>query len=591
MTKTAFRYFLSLVTILMATQTATAQAWDRELFGDTPLRMDSSLFADRPSELYRYYFIEAVAQQNRGHHDEAFQLYQRCIALNPEAAEGYFEIAGYYADKKDNDSARICFERAAALQPKNNTYLERLGQFYINQAEYTRATNVYEQLFANNKSRADIVEILYRLYYVGDYTDKMLEQLDRLETIEGASEKISLSRMQIYGKLGKKGKQLDELKHLAAQYPNDANYRIMMGNWMLQNGRADEAFKLFKDVLKAERDNASAQMSLLDYYRAQGEDTKVDLMLQQLLSNPKTEASTKLTLLQQAVYQNRQANRDDSVRTLQLIDKVLEQKQENASVLIFKAAYMAVHEMPQEQINQVLEEALAVEPDNSAARTQLIWNIWKDEDWDRIIALAKPAQEYNPSDMSFYYFAGVAEYQKGDEDAALQTLRKGVTQINQDSNAALASDFYAIMGDILHNKGLDSEAFAAYDSCLVYKADNATALNNYAYYLCLTDSALDKAERMSRQSIDMEPDNGTFLDTYAWIRFLQGEYADALTYIEKAIANDSTVSGVVKEHAGDIYAMNGQIDRALEYWQMALSSDKDNALLQEKIKQKKYIKQ
>lgn len=584
------RNLLLLAVMLVAALPLRAQTWDMDVAADSTLQMDSTLFADDASMLFRYYFIEAVAQQNQGHNDAAYQLLCRCLGLNPDAAEAHFLIASQYTQQGKDSLARASLERAAALQPKNKDYMEALGQFYIQQGEYPAATQVYERLYALNKSRADIVDLLLRLYYVQDNPDKILEMLDRLETINGSSEQIALSRMQIYAKLGKRSKQLDELKRLSAKHPNDVNYRIMMGNWLLQNERAKEAVAIFREALKEEPDNASAQMSMLDYYRHVGQNARAEQLLDQLLANPKTAQSTRLTLLQQAVYQNRQNQRDDSVRTLQMIDRVLEQKQEDASIVLFKAAYMSLHNMQTEDINQVYEQALAIEPDNEAARMQLIMNVWKEKDYDRIIELSTTAQEYNPENMSFYYFEGVSEFQKGDEDAALRTFRKGVTQIRPDSNADLASDFYAIMGDILHNKGLDDEAFAAYDSCLVYKADNITALNNYAYYLCLKDSALDRAEQMSHQTIVAEPDNSTYLDTYAWILFCQGRYADALTYIEQAVAADSTLSGVVKEHAGDIYAMNGNLQKALDCWQQALTFDKENAVLQEKIRQQKYIK-
>ena len=39
------------------------------------------------------------------------------------------------------------------------------------------------------------------------------------------------------------------------------------------------------------------------------------------------------------------------------------------------------------------------------------------------------------------------------------------------------------MGDLYHTKKMNVEAYAAYDSALVYKPDNIGALNNYAYYL------------------------------------------------------------------------------------------------------------
>lgn len=586
-----FQYIgLTVVIWLMALSTS-AQSWDMGVAADSTLRMDSTLFANSPEQLYRYYFLESVVQQNRGNHDEAFALLRRCIDMNPEAAEGYFQISGYYVDQKNDSMARYCLERAAELQPKNNTYVERLGQFYINQAEYGHATEVYEQLYASNKSRADIVELLYRLYYVQENSDKMLEQLNRLELIEGSSEQISLSKMQIYAAQGKRSKQLDELKRLSDSHPNDLNYKVMMGNWLLQNDKPKEALALFKAVLKEDPQNASAQLSMLDYYRHIGQNNSADIVLRQLLKSAKTPKETKLALLRQTVTHNRDANTDDPTKTVALIDDVLKEEQEDADIYMFKAAYMALHEMPTDDIDAVYEQALAVEPDNSSARWMLISSYWKKEDWDKMIELSKPAQEYNPNEMLFYYSQGIAEYQKQDEDAALATFRKGVTQINQDSDAALASDFYAIMGDILHNKGMDAEAFVAYDSCLVYKSDNITALNNYAYYLCLKDSALNKAEEMSRKAITAEPENATYLDTYAWILFMQGKYADAQTYIEQAIAADTTLNSVVKEHTGDIYAMNGNLEKALNYWQQALSSDQNNAILQEKIKQKRYIKQ
>ena len=163
--------------------------------------------------------------------------------------------------------------------------------------------------------------------------------------------------------------------------------------------------------------------------------------------------------------------------------------------------------------------------------------------------------------MAFYYFQGMAQFHKHDSDAALETFRKGVGQIKQDSDPAIVSDFYGIMGDILHEKGLNKEAFQAYDSCLQWKADNVAALNNYAYYLSEANENLTKAEQMSYKTIKAEPNNSTYLDTYAWILFQQKRYEEAKIYIEQAIRNDSTLSNVVKEHAGDIYAQTGDIEK------------------------------
>ena len=253
---------------------------------------------------------------------------------------------------------------------------------------------------------------------------------------------------------------------------------------------------------------------------------------------------------------------------------------------------MTLKNMPQDSISKVLETVLAISPDNAGARLQLIQAEWNEQDFDRVAELSRQAIDYNPEEMAFYYFLGLAYVQKDDDDSALEALRRGVSQINQQSNKDLVSDFYAIMGDILHDKKLDEEAYAAYDSCLQWKDDNYGCLNNYAYYLSEENRELAKAEQMSYRTVQAEPDNPTFLDTYAWILFKRKKYAEAMQYINMAVDNDTTKSAVITEHAGDIHAVNGDIDGAIKFWQQALEAGSENdKAIRRKIKLKKYVEE
>ena len=114
-------------------------------------------------------------------------------------------------------------------------------------------------------------------------------------------------------------------------------------------------------------------------------------------------------------------------------------------------------------------------------------------------------------------------------------------------------------------------------------------LNNYAYYLSELGQQLNKAEQMSYKTIKAEPKNATYLDTYAWILFMQQRYAEAKVYIEQALQNDSDSSAVIIEHAGDIYIQNKEPERAVELWKQALTKDPGNKVLIRKIKQRKYL--
>jgi len=538
---------------------------------------------------YNYFFLEGVRQQEMGNLTAAFDLLRHARDLNPNAPEVYYLLAPYYVDLKDDTRSRAYYERAATLDPENSSYIEKLGQLYVSQKDYPNAINAYEKLYALNKARVDVLQILYQLYGSQNEFLQMINVLNRIEVLEGSSEQISLSKMQIYEQMGEKRKEYDELKSLVDSHPLDLNYKVMFGNWLLQNGKKKEAVKLYRNVLKEEPTNALAKLSLLDYYRTIGDQATVDVITQELLQSPKTEKETKIALLRQVISSNQQANVSDSAEVMKLFSQALSVPQADADILMMKAAYMSLKKMPKAEINRVYEQAIDVEPDNSRARIALIQNIWDTGDYDKVIAICRPAQEYNPEEMVFYYFQGMAQYQKHENDAALQTFRKGVSQIKADSNPDVVSDFYALMGEILHEKGRLAESFQAYDSCLQWKPDNIAAMNNYAYYLSEANKDLPKAEQLSYKTIKAEPNNSTFLDTYAWILFQQKRYEEAKIYIDQAIRSDSTLTGVVKEHAGDIYAMTGDIDKALEFWQQSLKGGNQSAVLKKKIQLKKYV--
>lgn len=541
------------------------------------------------STRYNYFFLEAIRQQEMGNFAAAFDLLRHARDINPNAPEVYYEIAGYYIDMQNGKAARYYFEKAAELAPDNPAYLEKLGQFYISQANYEQALAAYERLCANNKTREDVLQILYQLYGSQNNYKKMIEVIERMEMLLGSSEQLSLTKMQIFEQMGDKRKAQAELMRLVQKNPLDLNYRIMLGNWFFQNDKKKEAFKEYQAVLKEEPNNAAAQLSLLDYYRDAKNAKVVEELTQKLLESKKTEKETKMALLRQVIIDNQQSDAKDSLEVIKLFDRVLSYPQEDADIVMMKAAYLTLKNAPVDSVNKVYEQAIAIEPDNSRARIALIQNIWKEEQYDKVISISRPAQEYNPEEMIFYYFEGFAQYMKKENDAALQTFKKGVAQIKPDSDPNIVSDFYAIMGDILHEKGLDKEAFEAYDSCLHWRPENLAALNNYAYYLSLSKNDLKKAEQMSYKTIKKEPANPTFLDTYAWILFLQERYEEANIYIDQAIKNDTTPSGVLFEHAGDIYYHVGKTAEALASWQQALKLGDKSATLKKKIELQKYI--
>lgn len=549
----------------------------------------SSDVAQSSTLSYDSFFLEAMMQRQKDNKDAAFDLLQHCVRLNPKAAEAYYYLAQYYLLMKQDSLARQYYLKAAELEPDNTTFLETVAQSYISEQDYENAVTATERLYELDKSRDDLLEMLYELYKLTEDYDKAIETLNRIEAAEGKSERLSYAKSDIYTKQGNKQAAINEMKALARQYPNDLNYKGMYADMLLRNEEEKQAVEIFNQILAEEPDNTRAQVSLRSYYIVQGEAEKVDSMTEQILLNKNTSTEQRIYLMRQMVSDSEQTD-GDSTKILNLFHKMLAQPQKNADIAALCAAYMDLKKMPRDSVQGMLQTVLQIAPDNAAARLQLVSYAWDDKELDRVITLCSDARQYNPEEMAFYYYQGIAYYQQDNKDKALEAFQNGISVIGQDSNPAIVSDFYSIMGDLLHQKGMTRQAFEAYDSCLQWKDDNIMCLNNYAYFLSEMNQQLDKAEQMSFKTIKAEPKNATYLDTYAWILFRQERYAEAKVYIEQALQNDSDSSAVIMEHAGDIYIQNKLVDRAVEQWQQALAKDPRNKVLIRKIKHKKYIR-
>ena len=112
----------------------------------------------------------------------------------------------------------------------------------------------------------------------------------------------------------------------------------MLGNWLMQNKRQDEARKLFEQVLKAEPDNAYAQSSMYDYYRAAGQDSLARQMMERILLAKNTPSDNRIQFLRQAIQEN-ESKDGDSTQIIRLLDRMQQALPKDAAVVEMKAAY------------------------------------------------------------------------------------------------------------------------------------------------------------------------------------------------------------------------------------------------------------
>lgn len=541
-----------------------------------------------------YFFLEAQRQQLQGNYPEAMELYAYCIGIDPHSDAALYEMSKYYLLLKNDSLARVCLERAVDVDPHNYWYKDALVNYYVSKRDNDSAIEVLESMCEQFPEKSEILMRLVDLYGQNSDYEKVISTLDRLELLEGKSEQISMEKFRIYLQMNDTKRAFAEIENLCNEYPNDLRYRVVLGDLYLDSDKPDEAMKVYKEVWAKDSLNVNLMLSLATYYSKTNNDSLYNLQLEKIVTNQAIDSRVKYAIMNGLVYDNL-SQKEDSSRILNLFRNALACPQDGTEIAELCARYMVTKGVDTSEVKPVLYQMLEIDPENDMARNQLLSYAIQANDTMGIINVCKPAVDYAASDPVYYYYLGIAYYQQKKASDALAVFKKGLDHVGKDTSIDLVANLYSLMGDMYHEVGDDEKAFTAYDSCLVYKPDDAMALNNYAYYLSLKKTELDKAESMSAKSLEKEPDNYTYIDTYAWILFCQKRYAEAKDYIDKAIKimNDNggpdEGDGNIIEHAGDIYFMHGDVDGALRMWKRAEKLGTDSKTLKKKIQLRKYI--
>ena len=534
-------------------------------------------------------------------HSGAFDLLCHAYDICPDAPEVLYDLALYRLALRQDSLAERLFVRAAALDLQNTYYKEALASFYLQRRRTEEALPQLETLATLQPKRTDVLSQLVTIYSNLDRPADAIRTLDRIELLDGKMASVSYRKFALYKSMEKEQEAFAELESLCEEYPHEMSYRLAIGDQLLTAGRIDEAEKVYDEVRRTEPDNLGLKLSMLELYRQTEQDSLFRATRDSLLYAPKTESDTRAALLRDLISSEM---KDDSIgrqRVEQAFARLDEAFPQDLALLQLRAAYLATYDKSNDSaFVAVMDRVNELEPANTQALFYLIQYYAEHQDFEHLENICRRAVLTHPEELLCHYFLGVALYQQDKKREALAAFRAGIVQKNEDSRPAMVADLYSVMGDILHEMGSEREAYAAYDSCLVYQDDNVQCLNNYAYYLSLQETDLDRAEEMSYRTIRLQPNNKTYLDTYAWILFMKQRYSEAKIYIDRVCPPDSAdaelladpeISGVVFEHAGDIAACNGNLDQALRFWQLAQQAGGNGltALLPRKIKLKKYI--
>lgn len=536
---------------------------------------------------YDYFFLEAARLKARNAYYAAFELYKHSLEIDSTAPSALYEISQYYQYLGQGELGLEKLKQAVAYAPDNYWYSQALAGLYQQQNKTDESIALFESMTVRFPGKQEPLFALLELYSKQQNYEKLISTLNRLEDKMGKNEQISMEKFRIYLQMKDDKKAFQEIDNLVKEYPLDMRYLTIQGDIYLQNDKKEEAYEVYKKVLAREPNNPLVQISLATYYDAINEKELYYQQLDTILLNKEVTTDLKLNLMRQFIVGDAKS-RKDSTEIISMFNRMIEQDMDDTEIPMLYTQYLLSKKMEDEAV-PVLEHILQLDPTNTAARMTLLGAAIRKNDYEWVIRVCKPGIEVSPETIEFYFYLGIAYFQEKKYDEALATYEEALKHVTDQTDKVIVSDFYSMIGDIQHTREQMHEAYAAYDSALVYNPANIGALNNYAYYLSLEKRDLDRAEEMSYKTVKAEPGNSTYLDTYAWILFEKGDYVQARLFIDDALKSGGEESDVIIEHAGDIYYMSGDVDGAVKLWLKAREMGSESKTLEQKIKRKKYI--
>jgi tetratricopeptide (TPR) repeat protein len=535
-----------------------------------------------------YFFYEGLKLKNSGKFDASYEMFKHCLEIDSTSAAALCELSSHYLDMDKPEKAVILIKKAVEYEPGNEEYHNIRASLLYNLGMFGEAAEEYEFLVKsmpdNPESNYYLAEAYTRMGEIG----KAIDTYNALENIMGMHEVLSMAKYHLYMTLEEPENAFEEVKKLINKFPAETRYIIMLGDLYLQQNDTIKAFQCYEKAHETDPESPYYHVSMANYYEKTGNSESAEKQINDALLNKQLDVNTKLSILARYIMQIQRSKQDiESANTL--FQTLLDQHPEDSRLKLAFGDFL-VSQNKEDEAQFQYQLVTESEPDNLAAWQQLLTLYFHQNDYEEAIKVCTKCISIFPDESRFKLYLGISYFQKGEYQEAINTYRSTISAIPEE-NKTLISDLYGQIGDTYFRINKIDSAFANYEKALTYNDKNIVVLNNYAYYLSLLKKDLTKAERMSALCMKLEPENATYIDTYAWIFFVQGNYLLARVYIEQSIAKDRTNNPEIIDHYGDILYKSGETAKALEQWKKARKSGKKSATLDKKIVEQQYFEE
>ena len=534
---------------------------------------------EKNKHMFDSHFFTALKAKSLEDFDVALKHFEKCIKLDDKNAIPFYEAALINARNGSYDLATEQIKIAVKLDSKNRWYALSYAEILFSNQDFTNSAIQYKKLITLEPGNKELYFMLADTYIYANDFRKAIGVYDDLEKHKGVDKMLCMQKHKLYREINDMKGAIKELESILNFFPEDIEAMEILSELYLLNDEKESAFALFKKIAIIAPNNGRVHLTLADYYRENGDNESSFEELKLAFKSSKLNIDTKVRILV-SYYQLLAINKEIKEQAYVLSDLMIKAHPQDLKARAVYADILYTDNKFQEAKEQYLL-VLEKDKDKSQVWSQVLFIQAEQSDFEGMLSTSDEALEYFPVDPLFYYFNGVSNKWFKNNENAISSLEMGVEFIVDNENLLL--EFYSSLADVYHTTKQHKLSDEYYEKALEIYPNNVLILNNYAYYLSVRKKNLEKAKEMSFLCNDLEKDNGTYQDTYAWILFELKDYESAKEWMLKSLENGSDKSAVVVEHYGDILFQLGDINNAINQWKIAKELGKGSKKLDQKI--------
>lgn len=521
-----------------------------------------------------FQFIQGITAFEQGYYQEALNHLLAATVKLPEEAGINYALADTYLQLQDYSNARYYASQAYEDDEESEWYGLKLAEIQRKSGNLNEAIATLQELRQKYPRDTDILYTLANLYANNQEWEKSNSVYYKIIQLKGDDALARRERIQNYANLNEEQLLIKEIEALSELEPSNTSILHNLADQYERTGQIQKAIATLHELRERDPHDAKAIIHISDLYVQQKRYSDLKPFIISVSNNSALKRSTHeaiLTYLTRTVSDNPQ---DEQLRgiTFASLDALTEMYPESGSILTSAASFYMASDR-NEQALIALKQTNSIQPQNQQAWLQRMQLLLQESRFEEVIAVGLQANEYVPENIFVHYFIGVAYAQTNQH-------REAISWLDDATYLPARRDFkslvFAAKADSYQTIDEWEKAKEDYEQAIRLDPQNATALNNYAYYMSLRNEDLEKAAELSQQSLEIEPDTPSFLDTYGWILYLQGDYEEALEFLTLAVENGGS-SGDIFEHLGFAHKQLGNTEEAITYFQKAIAEQPDLA--------------